>query len=107
MARRHGVVRSRPDRFPSVLSRDLRKEQGKYEDRDDPFAMYLHHKFAKSVVQVNEQTRLLEIARTRTPSGYVEAARSAAEAASSDSGDYGSRVNFRLKGTRIRDEPTN
>jgi hypothetical protein len=95
-----------PNRFPSVLSRDFRKEQGQYEDPDNLFAMYLLYNLAKYSIQVNEQTKLLEIARTKTPLGYVEAAQLAAEAASSDSGNYGRRVNFQPKGTRIGDEST-
>jgi hypothetical protein len=93
-----------PNRFPSVLSRDFKKEQGQYEDPDNLFAMYLLYHLAKHSVQVNEQTRLLEIARTKTPIGYVDAAQQAAEAARSDSGNYGRRVDFQPKGTRIGDE---
>ena len=93
-----------PNRFPSVLSRDFRREQGQYEDPDNLFAMYLLYNLAKYSIQVNEQTRLLEIARTKAPLGYAEAAQLAAEAASSDSGNYGRRVNFQPTGTRIGDE---
>jgi len=93
-----------PNRFPSVLSRDFRKEQGQYEDPDNLFAMYLFYNLAKYSVQVNELTRLLEIAQAKTPVGYVEAARLAAEAATSDSENYGRRVAFWPKGTRIAEE---
>ena len=55
-----------PNRFPSVLSRDFRSEQGEYEDSDNLFAMYLLYNLAKFGVQVNEQTKLLEVARTKT-----------------------------------------
>jgi len=94
-----------PNRFPSVLSRDFRQEQGEYEDPDNLFAMYLLYNLGKYGIQVNEQTKLLEIARTKIPMGYVEAAKLAAEAATSDSDNYGQRVSFRPKGTRIGDEP--
>jgi hypothetical protein len=96
-----------PNRFPSVLSRDFRKEHGQYEDPDNLFAMYLLFNLARYSVQVNEQTRLLEIARMRTPFGYREAARLAAEAARSDSGNYGRRVTFEPKGTRVGDDSSN
>jgi hypothetical protein len=95
-----------PDRFPSVLSRDFRKEQGQYEDPDNLFAMYLLYNLAKYAVQVDEETTLLKIARSKTPLGYNEAARLAAEAASSDSVEYGRRVTFQPKGTRIGEERT-
>ena len=94
-----------PNRFPSVLSRDFRREQGEYEDPDNLFSAYLLYNLAKYSVKVNEQTLLLEIAKTKTPLAYPDAARLAAEAAASDSSDYGRRVSFRPKGTRIGDEP--
>jgi hypothetical protein len=95
-----------PNRFPSVLSRDFRKDEGQYEDPDNLFAMYLFQNLARYRIQVSEQTRRLEIARTTTPLSYVEAAQLAAEAARSDSDNYGRRVNFEPKGTRIGDEST-
>ena len=93
-----------PNRFPSVLSRDFRKEPGQYEDPDNLFAMYLLYNLARYSVQVNEQTKLLEIARTNTPLTYVEAAQLAAATARSDSENYGRRVNFQPQGTRIGEE---
>ena len=94
-----------PNRFPSVLSRDFRREQSEYEDSDNLFSAYLLYNLAKYSVKINEQTLLLEIAKTKTPLAYLDAARLAAEAAASDSSDYGRRVSFRPKGTRIGDEP--
>lgn len=95
-----------PDRFPSVLSRDFRREQGQYEDPDNLFAMYLLYNLAKYAIRVNEETTLLEIAHNKSPLGYAESARLAAEAASSDSVDYGRRVTFQPKGMRIGEGPT-
>ena len=94
-----------PNRFPSVLSRDFRSEPGEYQDSDNLFVMYLLYNLAKYGVQVNEETKLLEVARTKTALPYVEAVQLAADAARSDSEDYGRRVSFRPKGTRIGDEP--
>jgi hypothetical protein len=94
-----------PNRFPSVLSRDFRREQSAYEDSDNLFSAYLLYNLAKYSVKVNEQTLLLEIAKTKTPLAYLDAVRLAAEAAASDSSDYGRRVSFRPKGTRIGEEP--
>jgi hypothetical protein len=90
-----------PNRFPSVLSRDFRKEQGEYEDPDNLFAMYLLYNLGKYGVRVNEQTKLLEIARSKSPLPYPEAARLATEAARSDSGNYSQHASFRPEGTRI------
>ncbi len=50
-----------PNRFPSVLSRDFRKEQGHYEDVDNLFAMYLLYNLGRYRVRVNDETKLLEI----------------------------------------------
>jgi hypothetical protein len=93
-----------PDRFPSVLSRDFRKDQGQYEDPDNLFAMYLLYNLVRYSVQINEQRGELEIARTKTPSSYIDAVRQAAEAATADSANYGRRVTFRPEGTRIGDK---
>ncbi|MBK6395474.1 MAG: hypothetical protein IPF73_12920, partial [Betaproteobacteria bacterium] len=41
-----------PNRFPSVLSRDFRKEQGKYEDFDNLYAMYVLYNLARYSVRV-------------------------------------------------------
>ncbi len=63
-----------PNRFPSVLSRDFRKEQGQYEDFDNLFAMYLLYNLGKYSVRVNEETKLLEIEKSKNPMAYPEAA---------------------------------
>src|SRR4029078_12096131 len=42
-----------PNRFPSVLSRDFRKEQGQYKDFDNLFAMYVLYNLAKYSVALN------------------------------------------------------
>jgi hypothetical protein len=90
-----------PNRFPSVLSRDFRREVGEYEDPDNLFAMYLLYNLGKYGVRVNEQTKLLEIVRSKSPLPYPEAARLATEAARSDSENYGQHASFRPEGTRI------
>ena len=90
-----------PDRFPSVLSRDFRKEQGHYEDVDNLFAMYLLYNMARYSVRVNDQTKLLEIETTKTPMPYPEAAERAAQSARSDSESFSRRVPFRPRGTEI------
>ena len=93
-----------PNRFPSVLSRDFRNEQDEYEDPDNLFVMYLLYNLARHAVQVNERTGLLEIARSKIPLAYADAVRLAADAARSDSENYGRRVTFEPKGTRIGDQ---
>jgi hypothetical protein len=90
-----------PDRFPSVLSRDFRKEEGEYRDVDNLFAMYLLHNLGKYRVSVNAQTDLLEIEGGEAPMPYREAARLATESAAADAESYGRRRVFRPKGTRI------
>jgi hypothetical protein len=95
------AFRDLPDRFPSVLSRDFRREAGEYEDEDNLFAMYLLYNLGKYSVRVNEATKLLEIDRSKQPNPYPEAAKRAAESARSDSDNYSSRALFKPQGTRI------
>jgi len=77
-----------PNRFPSVLSRDFRSEQGRYQDFDNLYAMYLLHNLAKYSVTVNEASRLLEIDLRKSPMAYVEAAALATRDALADSESY-------------------
>ena len=90
-----------PDRFPSVLSRDFRKGEWQYEDPDNLFVLYLLYNIARYSVVVDETTKMLEIGRSKMPMPYVEAAKLAAESATTDSENYGRRVSFLPKGTRI------
>jgi hypothetical protein len=80
-----------PNRFPSVLSRDFRKEQGRYEDFDNLFAMYLLYNMGKYSVQVNAGTKLLEIEKSKSPMAYPEAAELAARSARADSESFSRR----------------
>jgi hypothetical protein len=74
-----------PDRFPSVLSRDFRKEQGEYRDYDNLYAMYLLYNLGRYGVIVNGPTQRLEIAKIKSPMGYAEAAALAKTDARADS----------------------
>jgi len=94
-----------PDRFPSVLSRDFRREQGQYEDEDNLFAMYLLYNLARHAVHVDAATQRLVIQRSKEPLPYAQAAALAAEAAASDSGKYAARQSFQPYGTRIGEDP--
>ena len=95
-----------PNRFPSVLSSDFRKEQGHYEDIDNLFAMYVLYNLSKYSVRVNDATRLLEIEKSKTPMAYPEASEAATRSAKADSEDFRRRAPFRRRGTEIGD-PTN
>ena len=92
-----------PNRFPSVLSRDFRKEQDHYEDVDNLFAMYLLYNLSKHRVRVNDETKLLEIDRSKEPMPYPEAAEVAAKSAKSDSENLQRGVKFRPMGKEIGD----
>ncbi len=94
-----------PNRFPSVLSRDFRQEQGYYKDFDNLFAMYVLFNMGKFSVRVNDATRLLEIGMGKSPMGYAEAAELAAQAARSDSDNFLRGLPFQPRGTVIG-EPT-
>jgi hypothetical protein len=90
-----------PDRFPSVLSRDFRKEQGHYEDVDNLFAMYLLYNMSRYSVRLNDETKLLEIDKRKNPLAYGEAAALATLGAQSDSESFRRRVTFEAKGMEI------
>jgi hypothetical protein len=92
-----------PNRFPSVLSRDFRKEQGRYEDVDNLFAMYLLYNLGKYGVRVDGETKRLEIEVIKNPMAYPEAAERAAQSARSDSADYRRRLPFQPLGTGVED----
>ena len=90
-----------PNRFPSVLSRDFRREQGHYEDFDNLFAMYVLYNMGRYSVRVNEETKLLEIEKSKSPMAYPKAAELATQSARSDSENFRRRKPFRPKGTQI------
>lgn len=74
-----GAFKDMPNRFPSVLSRDFRREQ--YEDYDNLYAMHLLKNLGRYTVRVNGETRALEIADRQTPMPYARAAELAKERA--------------------------
>ena len=90
-----------PNRFPSVLSRDFRREQGQYEDYDNLYAMYLLYNLGKYSVRLDEATRLLAIEKSKAPMPYERAAELAAASAKSDSESFSRRGRFQPKGTPI------
>lgn len=90
-----------PNRFPSVLSRDFRKDQGRYEDEDNLFAMYVLYNLGKYGVRVDGATKQLEIERFKTPMAYPEAADIARRNARSDSESFRQRLPFLPRGTEI------
>ena len=90
-----------PNRFPSVLSRDFRKEQGHYEDFDNLFAMYLLYNLGQYSVRVNDETKVLEIEKSKNPMAYPEAAELANRSAQSDSESFRRRLPFRRRGAEI------
>jgi hypothetical protein len=70
-----------PDRFPSVLSRDFRKDQGQYEDFDNLYAMHLLDNLKRYDVRVDGESRRLVIAARKIPMAYHQAAARARERA--------------------------
>jgi len=101
------AFRDLPNRFPSVLSRDFRREAGAYEDVDNLFAMYLLYNMGKYSVRVNDQTHRLEIERNKRPMAYPEAAELASRSATSDSESFRRRLPFRSRGTKIGEAEDN
>ncbi|CAG9184895.1 hypothetical protein LMG23992_05363 [Cupriavidus laharis] len=96
-----------PNRFPSVLSLDFRRDQGAYQDFDNLFAMYLLYNLGRYSVRVDERTLLLEIEKEKEPMAYAEAAELANRSARSDSRNFRRGKLFRPLGTRIGEAPDN
>ena len=96
-----------PDRFPSVLSLDFRREAGAYQDYDNLLAMYLLFNLGKYSVRVNEQTLLLEIEKSKDPMPYAEALQAAERDARADSEKFQRHIEFRPSGEGIGEEPDN
>jgi hypothetical protein len=92
-----------PNRFPSVLSRDFRREQGQYEDVDNLFAMYLLYNLGQYRVRVNNETKALEIEKSKKPIPYKEAAELATQSAIADSEGFLQRLPFVRRGAQIGD----
>ncbi len=90
-----------PNRFPSVLSLDFRKEQGHYADFDNLFAMYLLYNMGRYSIRVNDETKLLEIQTSKNPMAYPDAAKLATQSATSDRNNFRRSSLFRPKGTAI------
>lgn len=95
------AFRDLPDRFPSVLSRDFRREEGKYEDYDNLYAMYLFYNLGRYSVRVDGESRRLVVERSKNPMPYPQAAELAERSARSDSESYSRRAAFRPAGTRV------
>jgi hypothetical protein len=96
-----GAFKDLPNRFPSVLSSDFRKEQDHYEDIDNLFAMYLLDNLSKYRVRVSDKTKLLEIDKSKEPMSYPEAAEVAIQSAKLDSENFRRRLKFQSRGTEI------
>lgn len=92
-----------PNRFPSVMSRDFRRER--YEDFDNLYAMYLFYNLAKYSVRVDATTKLLEIERRKSPMVYKAAAALATRDALADSENYSRGVPVPPRGTGL-EEPS-
>lgn len=75
-----------PNRFPSVMSRDFRRER--YEDFDNLYAMYLLYNLARYSVRVDDTSKVLEIDRSKSPMVYKDAVALARRDALADSENY-------------------
>ncbi len=96
-----------PNRFPSVLSRDFRRDQSEYKDYDNLFAMYVLYNMGKYRVVVNDETRLLAIAKSKSPMAYPDAAALATNNARSDSRNFLGRTPFLPSGKTLEGNTDN
>jgi hypothetical protein len=87
-----------PNRFPSVLSRDFRRDHDRYRDYDNLYAMYLLYNMSRYFIGVDGTKRQLVIERRFTPRPFAEASKIAAESAKSDSGNFARKEEFKPKG---------
>jgi hypothetical protein len=92
-----------PNRFPSVLSRDFRNDEGHYQDYDNLFAMYLLYNLAKYSVRVDPAAGRLEFETRKEPMAYGKAVELAGRSARADSRGFLRRLQFRPQGHRIGD----
>jgi hypothetical protein len=69
--------------------------------------MYLLYNMGRYSVRVNDQTKLLEIEKSKNPTAYPQAAKLAAQSAKADSDNFRRRSTFRPKGTAIGEHPDN
>ena len=90
-----------PDRFPSVLSRDFRREAGEYEDYDNLYAMYLLRNLARAAVVMDTATGMLRIEARKVPMTYAEAVTRARSDAAADEQGYAKQPPYAPQGTRI------
>jgi len=95
------AFRDLPNRFPSVLSRDFRREQGEYEDVDNLYAMYLLYNLGRYAVRVDGATQRLVVGKTKEPLPYPEAAALAARSAAADSDGFRRGGPFRPQGAVV------
>ncbi|HLX23137.1 MAG TPA: hypothetical protein VKR38_07315 [Usitatibacter sp.] len=93
-----------PNRFPSVLSMDFRKEEGQYQDYDNLYAMYVLYNLGKYSVRVGDGRRLV-IDRTKEPLPYAQADALAKKSARSDSDNYSRGARFNPEGTGYNPQP--
>ena len=75
-----------------MLSRDFLREEGTFKDYDNLFAMYLLYNLGKYRVRINDETKTLEIERSKGAMSYAEAAGLARESARSDSDIFRQRL---------------
>jgi hypothetical protein len=94
-----------PNRFPSVMSRDFRRER--YEDFDNLYAMYLLYNLARYSVRVSDSNQLLEIERRKSPMAYKEAAAGARRDALADAENYLRGVPVLTRGIGVEESPGN
>ena len=96
-----------PNRFPSVISRDFRREHDRYRDYDNLYAMYLLYNMSRYFIGVDGEKKQLVIERRFTPRPFAEASKIAAEAAKSDAGAFARKEDFKPKGKGYDETPDN
>jgi hypothetical protein len=96
-----------PNRFPSVLSLDYLEEQGRYEDYDNLYAMYLFYNLGRYSIVLDGATRQLTVEARKEPDAYEPAKKKAHESATRDKKHRLRRVVFRAWGIKLDGEVDN
>ncbi len=96
-----------PDRFPSVLSRDFLNDQGKFQDYDNLYAMYLLYNLGRHSIYINPNNQLLEFEVSKTAMPFAEAKKQAQKSAKSDYKNYRRNIDFLPSGLQLGQDPNN
>lgn len=90
-----------PNRFPSALSLDYLEGQGRYEDYDNLYAMYLLYNLGRYSIVLDGASRRLKVEAGKEPETYEKAKEKAVKSAKGDRKRLLRRLIFRAWGIKF------